>query len=191
MGLLTDGVAQWLINLAINFVASFAVNLLGMVFVFGLLLLLGDVASTFMYHVPEHAFGRLHCRVHHEKKQTFEHYAVLSRHPLVMLDGLLGALPYIVLAFVFWPVSSSGTVAALLWGEFHVVWRHTTKLGWKTPSWAIAICDQFGVVTPEAHWAHHENGAIAFGDIFSFLDRPAQQWLQWLLSVKKWKRRAT
>lgn len=181
MGLLTDWVAHELTTLAVRVLEALSV--------FGLLLLLGDVASTFLYHVPEHAFGRLHCRVHHEKKQTFEHYAVLSRHPLVMLDGLLGALPYFVLAFAFWSLSPAGTIAALLFGEFHVVWRHTTKIGWRSPNWAIALCRGLSIVTPEAHWAHHEDGAIAFGDIFSFLDMPARQWLRWLLGVKKWRRR--
>ncbi len=153
--------------------------------VIALLLLMGDFASTFIYHVPEHAFGHLHCRVHHEKKQSFQHYAVLSRHPLVMLDGLLGALPYILLAVVMWPISPVGTVIALLFGEFHVVWRHTTKIGWQTPQWALSLCRWLGLVTPEAHWVHHENGAIAFGDIFIFFDRPAQAWLRSLIQFKK------
>lgn len=152
---------------------------------FGLLLLLGDFVSTFIYHVPEHAFGRLHCRVHHEKKQTFQHYAVLSNHPLVMLDGLLGALPYILFAVVLWPFSPIGTAFGLLFGEFHVVWRHMTKMGWTTPQWIEQLCGVLFVVTPEAHWVHHENGAIAFGDIFTFFDQPAQQWLRTLLQHKK------
>ena len=150
-----------------------------------LLLLVGDFASTFIYHVPEHAFGRLHCRVHHEKKQTFQHYAVLSKHPLVMLDGFLGALPYILLAVVLWPISPAGTAAGLLFGEFHVVWRHTTKMGWESPGWVKNSCHRLRVVTPEAHWVHHENGAIAFGDIFTFFDEPAQQWLRTLVQIKK------
>ncbi len=129
--------------------------------------------------------GKLHCRIHHETKQTFQHYAVLSKHPLVMLDGLLGALPYILIAFVFWPLSPVGTVLGLLFGEFHVVWRHTTKMGWQTPKWVEALCGALCVVTPEEHWVHHENGSIAFGDIFTFFDRPAQQWLKTLTHLKK------
>lgn len=151
----------------------------------GLLLLAGDFVSTFVYHVPEHALGRLHCRVHHESKQTFQHYAVLSARPLVMLDGLLGALPYILLAIVLWPLSPLGTILGLAFGEFHVVWRHTTKMGWQTPAWVKRICAALWVVTPEEHWVHHENGAIAFGDIFSFFDQPAQQWLKTLIHFKK------
>ena len=156
---------------------------------FGLLLLLGDFASTFVYHVPEHALGRLHCRVHHETKQSFKHYAVLSSNPLVMLDGLLGALPYILIAIALWPLSSVGTVLGLLLGECHVVWRHTTKMGWQTPRWVQGVCGLLAVVTPEQHWVHHENGAIAFGDIFTFFDKPAQQWLQVLTQFKKQLRR--
>ncbi|MEO1388332.1 MAG: hypothetical protein AAFV85_13295 [Cyanobacteria bacterium J06634_6] len=154
-----------------------------------LLLLIGDFASTFVYHVPEHALGRLHCRVHHESKQSFQHYAVLSSHPLVMLDGLLGALPYILVAILFYSFSPVGTIAGLLFGEFHVVWRHTTKMGWHTPRWVQRCCHALCVVTPEEHWVHHENGAIAFGDIFTFLDMPAQAWLAMLLSWKKQLRR--
>ncbi|MEM6452749.1 MAG: sterol desaturase family protein [Cyanobacteria bacterium P01_D01_bin.105] len=150
-----------------------------------LLLLAGDFISTFVYHVPEHALGRLHCQVHHEKKQTFQHYAVLSTQPLVMLDGLLGALPYLLLAIILWPLSPIGTVMGLLFGECHVVWRHTTKMGWKTPIGGKRLCDALWIVTPEAHWVHHENGAIAFGDIFSFFDQPAQQWLKTLILLRK------
>lgn len=151
----------------------------------GILLLVGDFISTFVYHVPEHVFGKLHCRVHHQKKQTFQHYAVLSQHPLVMLDGLLGALPYILFAVVMWSVSPLGTIIGLLFGEFHVVWRHTTKMGWQTPEPIRQMCRRLCVVTPEEHWAHHENGAIAFGDIFTFFDRPAQQWLKTLAQFKR------
>lgn len=151
---------------------------------FSLLLLIGDFASTFFYHVPEHVFGRLHCRVHHEAKQSFQHYAVLSSHPLVLLDGLLGALPYLLIAFVLWPTSPAGTLAGLIFGEFHVIWRHTTRAGWQTPLWASRVCHVFRIVTPEDHWLHHQNGAIAFGDIFTFFDRPAQQWRQVLHQLK-------
>ncbi len=107
-----------------------------------------------------------------------------------MLDGLLGALPYIVLAVVLWPISPVGTAAGLIFGEFHVVWRHTTKMGWQTPEWAYRLCCFCCVVTPEAHWVHHENGAIAFGDIFTFFDKPAQLWLQSLIKFKKQLRQA-
>lgn len=151
----------------------------------GSLLLVGDFASTFIYHVPEHAIGRLHCRVHHESKQTFQHYAVLSGRPLVMLDGFLGALPYFLVAIALYPFSPMGTVLGLLVGECHVVWRHTTKMGWTTPGWVRRCCRVLCVVTPEEHWVHHENGAIAFGDIFTFFDQPAQRWLVLMVSWKQ------
>ena len=169
-------------------VVDIVLRLLSILSVTGLLLLLGDLASTFLYHVPEHAIGRLHCRIHHEQKQTFQHYAVLSYHPLVLLDGFLGALPYIALAFVFWQISPVGSAIALLLGEAHVIWRHTTKMGWRSPRWVVDACRRLGIVTPEVHWAHHENGMVGFGDIFQFLDAPAQRWLQWLLKLKKLKR---
>lgn len=150
-----------------------------------LLLLIGDAASTFIYHVPEHAIGRLHCRVHHESKQSFQHYAVLSSRPLVMLDGFLGAVPYFLIAITLYPFSPVGTILGLLFGEFHVIWRHTTKMGWPTSVWAEQICHALRMVTPEEHWVHHENSAIAFGDIFTFYDQPAQQWLRTLTRLKK------
>ncbi|MEO0808161.1 MAG: hypothetical protein AAFY33_17820 [Cyanobacteria bacterium J06643_4] len=153
--------------------------------VLGLVLLVGDFASTFLYHVPEHALGKLHCRVHHETKQTFQHYAVLSGHPLVMLDGLLGAVPYILIAIILFPLSPLGTFFGLVFGECHVVWRHTTKIDWRTPAWLAGLCQTLCIVTPEKHWVHHENGAIAFGDIFTFYDLPAQRWLTFLASLKK------
>ncbi len=151
---------------------------------------MGDFVSTFIYHVPEHAFGRLHCQVHHEKKQTFQHYAVISNNPRVLLDGFLGALPYMLFALWIWPVSPMGTVVGLVLGECHVVWRHTSKMGWQSPQWVTALCQALCIVTPEEHWVHHENGAIAFGDIFTFFDQPAQQWLSQLIRFKKKIRQA-
>jgi len=150
-----------------------------------LLLLLGDALSTFIYHVPEHALGRLHCRVHHESKQSFQHYAVLSSRPLVLLDGFLGALPYFLVAIALYPLSPIGTVLGLLFGEFHVIWRHTTKAGWQTSKPIQQSCYLLRIVTPEKHWLHHENGAIAFGDIFTFYDKPAQWWLHFLIQLRR------
>ena len=69
------------------------------VFVAWLLLLIGDFLSTFLYHVPEHVFGKFHSVVHHGKNRSFIHYAVLTKNSLVLLDGFLGALPY----FIFVP----------------------------------------------------------------------------------------
>jgi hypothetical protein len=89
-----------------------------------LLLLLGDFFSTFLYHVPEHVFGKFHSIVHHGKNRSFLHYAVLTKNPLVLLDGMLGAVPYFIFTPWLWHLSAVGTIIGLLLGEFHVVWRH-------------------------------------------------------------------
>ncbi len=150
-----------------------------------LLLLLGDFVSTFLYHVPEHVFGHFHCIVHHGKNRSFIHYAVLTRNPLVLLDGFLGALPYFVFIPWLWHFSPVGTVIGLAFGEFHVVWRHVTALGWVTPLWLQRLCAQLWLTTPERHWIHHDNGNLAFGDIFTFYDEPAKRWLRWLRLIKR------
>jgi hypothetical protein len=150
-----------------------------------LLLIAGDFLSTFIYHVPEHAFGRFHVGVHHGKKRDFFHYAVLSRHPLVMLDGFLGAVPYLLVAPLAWQVSPLGAVIGLVLGEAHVVWRHVSSLGWTTPAPVRWLCDRLAVVTPERHWDHHTNAFAAFGDIFTFYDAPAQQWLRLLRFLRR------
>ena len=49
-----------------------------------LLLLIGDFLSTFLYHVPEHIFGKFHSIVHHSKNRSFIHYAVFSKNFLVL-----------------------------------------------------------------------------------------------------------
>ena len=85
------------------------------------LLLIGDFLSNFFYHVPEHVFGKFHSLVHHGKNRSFIHYAVLNKNPLVILDGFLGALPYIVLIPFSWQLSPIGTVIALFLGEVRVV----------------------------------------------------------------------
>ncbi len=58
-------------------------------------------------------------------------------------------------------------------------------MGWQTHSWVQQFYRVLRIVTPEEHWVHHENGAIAFGDIFTVYDKPAQQWLQILIQLKK------
>ena len=40
------------------------------------------------------------------------------------------------------------------------------------------------ITTPEIHWLHHKNANLAYGDIFTFYDRPAQKWKQFLTDVK-------
>ncbi|MEE3716363.1 sterol desaturase [Tumidithrix elongata RA019] len=150
-----------------------------------LLLLLGDFLSTFLYHVPEHVFGKFHTIVHHGKNRSFLHYAVLTRNPLVILDGVLGALPYFIFTPWLWQLSPVGTVIGLLLGEFHVVWRHVSILKWKTPEPFLTLCNLLFITTPERHWQHHLNAFAAYGDIFTFFDAPAQKWLTFLRFVRR------
>lgn len=165
--------------------------LIKLIYVPFLMLLIGDLLSTFLYHVPEHAFGKFHSIVHHSNNRSFVHYAVLTRNPLVLLDGILGALPYVIFVPWFWQISPIGTVIGLILGELHVVWRHVSYLDWQTPQPIVWLCKIFWITTPEKHMIHHQDARIAFGDIFTFFDYPAQMWLGFLLSVKqRWKERA-
>ena len=91
-----------------------------------LLLFIGDFLSTFLYHVPEHVFGKFHTLVHHGKNRSFIHYAVLTRNPLVLLDGFLGALPYFLFIPFGWQISPIGTIVGIVLGELHVIWRHVS-----------------------------------------------------------------
>jgi hypothetical protein len=145
-----------------------------------LLLVGGDFLSTFCYHIPEHVFGRLHLTTHHSSKKTFRHYAILSINFWVLLDGLLGALPYLLLAGIFWALSPAGVILGLLLGQGHVWWRHTSILGWQTPKPLAWVCQILGITTPERHWLHHRKTSIGYGDIFTFFERPARVWLCWL-----------
>ena len=156
-----------------------------------LLLILGDFLSTFLYHVPEHIFGKFHALVHHSKNRSFIHYAVLSKNPLVLIDGLLGALPYFIFVPWFWTISPAGTLLGLLLGELHVVWRHISILDWKTPALIKSICNLLCITTPERHWLHHQDANVAYGDIFTFYDKPAQAWLRVLLLLKRKFRKNT
>ena len=157
-------------------------GLLALLVVF-LLLLLGDFLSTFLYHVPEHVFGKFHILVHHGKNRSFLHYAVLTKNPLVVLDGILGALPYFVFIPWFWRISPVGTILGLFLGELHVVWRHVFVLKYPTHRLIQKICRFFFITTPEIHFQHHQNAMVAYGDIFTFFDRPARIWLNFLKSV--------
>lgn len=152
-------------------------------FVAFLLLLIGDFLSTFLYHVPEHVFGKFHAIVHHSKNRSFLHYAVLTRNPLVLLDGILGALPYFVFIPWSWQISPAGTILGLILGEFHVVWRHVFAIDYSTPLPIKRICDLFFITTPEIHSLHHQNAMVAYGDIFTFYDQPARAWLSFLKSI--------
>jgi fatty acid hydroxylase family protein len=139
-----------------------------------IVLVVGDFASTFLYHVPQHAWGKLHLRTHHDRRRSYWDHAVLSRDPQVLLDGLLGALPYIAVAVFCARISVYGAVAGLLLGQLHVWWRHMTELGWRTPAWLVRVARATGLVLPEDHDGHHRNPEVEFGDIFRFYDAPAR-----------------
>ncbi len=137
-------------------------------------LVAGDFASTFFYHVPQHLWFTLHLRTHHDRKRSYWDHAVLSKDPAVLLDGVLGALPYVLIAACLAKISWPGALAGLALGQLHVWWRHTTELGWKTPAWLALLARALGVVLPEDHDGHHRNPDIEFGDIFRFYDAPAR-----------------
>ncbi len=154
-----------------------------------IVLLVGDFASTFFYHVPQHVWGKLHLRTHHDRRRSYWDHAVLSRDPAVLLDGLLGALPYIAIAVLCAPISIYGAVAGLLLGQLHVWWRHTTELGWRTPEWGLRLGRALQIVLPEDHDGHHRNPEIEFGDIFRFYDAPSRATIAFFRNLDP-KRRA-
>jgi hypothetical protein len=145
-----------------------------------LLLFFGDFLSTFFYHVPEHVFGSLHLTTHHSWKKDFRHYAILTFNLQVLLDGILGAVPYLVVAVCLWHFSNIGVIAGLILGQFHVWWRHTIVLGWETPTVVRWLCLLLFITTPEQHWLHHQKTNLGFGDIFTFFELPARTWMRWL-----------
>ncbi len=150
-----------------------------------LLLLIGDFLSTFLYHVPEHVFGKFHKIVHHGKNRSFIHYAVLSKNPLVLLDGFLGALPYFIFIPFGWQISPGGTIFGLILGELHVIWRHVSIIDWKTPKLVVFLCRFFFITTPERHFLHHQNSKLAYGDIFTFFHPPAIIWMKFLFKLRR------
>lgn len=160
----------------------FLVRLIGVAL---LMLLIGDFLSTFLYHVPEHVFGKFHSLVHHSKNRSFIHYAVLTGNLLVLLDGFAGAVPYVIFVPWFWQISPLGTVLGLILGELHVVWRHVSIINWQTPLPLQNLCKLLYITTPEIHWQHHQNAKVAFGDIFTFYDQPARAWFRFLLTLKR------
>jgi hypothetical protein len=141
-----------------------------------IVLVVGDFASTFFYHVPQHLWFTLHLRTHHDRKRSYWDHAVLSTNREVLLDGFLGAVPYLIVAAFCFKISWPGALLGLILGQLHVWWRHTTELGWKTPSWLLGVARVFQIVLPEDHDGHHRNPDIEFGDIFRFYDAPAR-WL--------------
>jgi len=152
-------------------------------------LVAGDCASTFIYHVPQHIWFKLHLRTHHDRRRSFWDHAVISIDPAVLLDGFLGAVPYLVIAAVCWPLSPVGAILGLILGQIHVWWRHTTDLGWKTPAWLRRASRSVWLVLPEDHDGHHRNPEIEFGDIFRFYDAPARALIAWMRAVSRSTRR--
>jgi len=114
----------------------------------------------------------------------------LSKNTAVLLDGLLGALPYIAIALACALISVPGAVLGLVLGQMHVWWRHTAELGWKTPAWLVRVARVTGLVLPEDHNGHHVNPEIEFGDIFRFYDIPARSTISWLRAISPRRRRA-
>jgi hypothetical protein len=137
-------------------------------------LVAGDFASTFFYHVPQHIWGKLHLRTHHDRNRSYWDHAVISRSPGVLLDGFLGAVPYLFVAAAAWQFSPAGAIAGLALGQLHVWWRHTSELGWSTPAPVARVARALGIVLPEDHNAHHLNPEVEFGDLFRFYDAPAR-----------------
>jgi hypothetical protein len=153
-------------------------------------LVVGDFGSTFFYHVPQHLWGTLHLRTHHDRRRGYWDHAVLSVDPWVTLDGLLGALPYLAVAAAVWHISWPGAVVGLALGQLHVWWRHTGELGWRTPAWLAGVLRAAGIVLPEDHDGHHRNPDIEFGDIFRFYDAPARAFMAWLAPTSRRVRKA-
>jgi hypothetical protein len=139
-----------------------------------IVLVVGDFASTFFYHVPQHLWFTLHLRTHHDRRRSYWDHAVLSTNGEVLLDGFLGAVPYLIVAAFVWQLCWPGALLGLVLGQLHVWWRHTTELGWKTPGWIRALTRSVQIVLPEDHDGHHRNPDIEFGDIFRFYDAPAR-----------------
>ncbi|MGD1066648.1 MAG: fatty acid hydroxylase [Vulcanimicrobiaceae bacterium] len=151
-------------------------------------LLVGDFASTFFYHVPQHVWGKLHLRTHHDRRRSYWDHAVLSRDPAVLLDGILGAVPYVIVAVLCARLSIVGAVLGLVLGQLHVWWRHTTELGWRSPAWLVRLARLAQVVLPEDHDGHHRNPEIEFGDIFRCYDVPARAMIA---TLRAWTPRRT
>ena len=152
-------------------------------------LVVGDFGSTFFYHVPQHLWFTLHLRTHHDRRRPYFDHAVLSTDPWVLLDGFLGAVPYLIVAALVWRISWEGALAGLVLGQLHVWWRHTTEIGWHTPRRLAAVLHGVGVVLPEDHDGHHRNPQVEFGDIFRFYDAPARALLALLAPTRRRQRK--
>ncbi len=155
-------------------------------------LVVGDFGSTFFYHVPQHLWFTLHLRTHHDRRRSYADHAVLSLDPQVLLDGLLGAVPYLAVAVLAWNlISPEGALLGLAFGQMHVWWRHSAELDWRTPRALKAIATALWVVVPEDHEGHHRNPWVEFGDIFRFYDAPARAVIAALAPTSRAARKAS
>jgi hypothetical protein len=114
----------------------------------------GDFASTFGYHVPQHIWGKLHLRTHHDNTRSYWEHSIVSKDPWILLDGFLGALPYLIVAGLLASLGRAaalGALTGLLLGHLHVLWRHTCEIGWVSPPWFVRAAHAAGLVLPEDH----------------------------------------
>ena len=151
-------------------IVTFAVSLT-------VLLVVGDLASTLLYHVPQHIWGKLHLRTHHDNRRSYWEHSIISKDPAILLDGFLGAVPYFVIAAILTRFGEAATLAAiagLAFGQLHVMWRHTCEVGWVSSPWLVRVAHAAGLVLPEDHNGHHKNPDAEFGDLFRFYDAPAR-----------------
>ena len=72
--------------------------------------------------------------------------------PLALIDGFLGAFPYLALIPLLWPWSPAGVVLGGAWP-----WRKPTSFGGtssapiiRTPHWLALLCTIFGHYHPRA-----------------------------------------
>jgi hypothetical protein len=158
-----------------------------------IVLVVGDFASTFFYHVPQHLWFKLHLRTHHDRSRSYWDHAVISKDPEILLDGLLGALPYMAIAAglcFLGPWSAAGAILGLLLGQGHVWWRHMTEIGWVSSPALVRFSRAVGLVLPEDHDGHHRNPDVEFGDIFRFYDAPARAFLNYVRTAQRRRRTA-
>jgi sterol desaturase/sphingolipid hydroxylase (fatty acid hydroxylase superfamily) len=151
------------------------------------LLLIGDLIATFLYHVPEHVFGKYHLLIHHSPNRSFIRYAITNRKPQALVSGFFGFTPYLILIPCLWQLSPLGVILGLLLAEFHLIWRHSyqEEKGTRTPQIIDLICQKLCITTPERHWQHHLHIDSAYGDIFTFYDLPAQSWQKLLTNLRQ------
>ncbi|MGA2396226.1 MAG: hypothetical protein ABSH03_23060, partial [Candidatus Lustribacter sp.] len=78
------------------------------------LFVFGDFLSTMLYHVPQHIWGKLHLRTHHDNTRSYWEHSIVCTNPGILLDGFLGAVPYFALAAVLSRFGTAATAGALV-----------------------------------------------------------------------------